>query len=80
MQFGFLAQQWEIPAEALKFHAVYNEIAKTETSYFGMRYIIEGHIPSPDKRNPCVRSVWFIEKEANIPYFVTAYPLKGKSK
>jgi hypothetical protein len=80
MQFGFSVQQWEILAEALKYHAVSNKIAKTEISYFGIRYIIEGHISSPDKRNPCVRSVWFVENGADIPYFVTAYPLKGKSK
>jgi hypothetical protein len=78
MRFGFSSEQWEILAESLKCHAVYNEIAKTETSYFGTRYVIEGVIFSPDRRNPSVRSVWFIESGSDIPFFVTAYPLKGK--
>jgi hypothetical protein len=80
MRFGFSAEQWEFLAEALKCHAIYNEVAKTEISYFGTRYIIEGTMPSPDRRNPCVRSVWFVESGSDIPSFVTAYPLKGKSK
>ncbi len=80
IQFGFLTEQWEILAAALKHHASHNEIAKTEISYFGMRYVIEGRLLSPDGRNPAIRSVWFIENGNAIPYFVTAYPLKGKAK
>ncbi len=80
MRFGFSAEQWEIFAEALKRHAADNEIAKTEASYFGTRYVIEGILFSSDGRNPSVRSVRFVENESDIPFFVTAYPLKGKVK
>ncbi|MBF0101254.1 MAG: hypothetical protein HQK77_10140 [Desulfobacterales bacterium] len=78
MRFGFSAEQWETLTRALKFHAGYNEITKTEISYFGTRYIIEGAICSPDRRNPSIRSVWFVENGSDIPCFVTAYPVKGK--
>ena len=72
-----LEYSWE-HLESISFTSDTNEIAKTETSYFGTKYVIEGVIFSPDRRNPSVRSVWFIESGSDIPFFVTAYPLKGK--
>jgi|SaaInl8_200m_RNA_FD_contig_21_1818565_length_538_multi_4_in_0_out_0_1 hypothetical protein len=80
MQFGFSSKHWQIFAEALKYHAQLNELTRTEISYFGIRYVIEGILLSPDRRNPEIRSVWFIKTGADIPSFVTAYPLKGKAK
>jgi len=56
-RFGFAVENWEVFAEALKFHATEYEVSKMEVSPFGMRYIIEGEIETPDKRNPKVRVV-----------------------
>jgi hypothetical protein len=77
MRFGFLAEHWEILADALKSHAAEHEIKKEEASAFGMRYIIEGELNAPDGRKPMVRVVWFIEKETKLPRLATAYPLRG---
>ena len=41
---------------------------------FGMRYVIDDKINTPNQRNPFIRTVWFIEHEQTIPIFVTAYP------
>ncbi|HEX8734437.1 MAG TPA: hypothetical protein VF721_03890 [Pyrinomonadaceae bacterium] len=79
-RFGFTVEHWEVLADALKFHAAEHEVIKTETSPFGMRYIIEGELSTPDRRNPSVRSVWFIENDSDAPHLATAYPLKGKSR
>ena len=79
-RFGFTAEHWEVLADALKLHATEHEVIKTETSPFGMRYIIEGELSAPDGRQPSVRVVWFIENESNVPQLATAYPLKGKSR
>ena len=38
-QFGFSAQAWEVMAQALLRHAADHEVAKTEDSPFGMRYV-----------------------------------------
>ena len=80
MRFGFSLEQWEFLAQALKYHATYNEITGTEVSYFGIKYVIEGVLLSPDGRNPEIRSVWFVKNETGEFSFVTAYPLKGKAK
>lgn len=80
IRFGFSLEQWKLLAQALKYHAIHNEISKIEISYFGIRYVIVGTLLSPDRRNPEIRSVWFVKNGAEIPSFVTAYPLKGKVK
>ena len=77
-RFGFTSGNWEVLADALKRHAVNNEVGKIESSPFGIRYIIEGEIETPDKRNPQLRVVWFIEAETDPPRLATAYPLKEK--
>ena len=78
MRVGFSLSNWQKLSRALVKHAEEHEVAGVEPSPFGLRYIIEGNIASPDMRNPRIRSVWFIETESVIPYFVTAYPLEGK--
>lgn len=75
MRFGFSATAWRILADALLRHAAENEVAKTEESPFGTRYIIQGIIHAPDGRTPEIRSVWFIETSEDFARFVTAYPM-----
>jgi len=76
MRYGFSPDHWEVLVEALHRHAAENEIAKTESTPFGTRYIVEGSLQAPDGRRPYLRAVWFIERIQNMPRFVTAYPLK----
>jgi hypothetical protein len=80
-RFGFTAESWEVLAEALKLHAAEHDVNKIEASPFGMRYIIEGELSTPDGRRPSVRVVWFIENKSDVPRPATAYPLpKGKRR
>lgn len=76
LRFGFTEDAWEIMATASINHAANHELAKIEESPFGMRYVIEGELITPDGRNPEVRSVWFMTTGDNIPKLVSAYPLK----
>lgn len=78
LRFGFTLDDWEVMAAALLRHAHEHEIAKTETTDEGERYVIEGVIHTPDERNPFVRSVWFIEQDKTFPQFVTCYPIRKK--
>lgn len=78
LSFDFSIEFWEILAEALLRHAADHEVAKIEISPFGTRYVIEGIISAPDGRTPLIRSVWFIETTEDTPWFVTAYPLRGR--
>ena len=53
-----------------------HDIAKQEDSPFGTRYVLEGTMVTADDRDALVRTVWFIDTGADIPRFVTAYPLQ----
>jgi hypothetical protein len=77
IRFGFSVAQWEVLASALIDHATRNEVVKTEVTKYGTRYVVEGPVKSPDKRNPDVRSVWFIRNDEKFPRLVTAYRLRG---
>jgi hypothetical protein len=76
LQFGFRLDAPEILADALLNHAHMYDVFKEEPSPFGIRYVIEGPIDTPDGRKLELRSVWFIETGDSEPRFVTAYPLK----
>lgn len=76
LAFGFTIESWEIMAQALKQHAADHALAKTEARPpFGIHYVIEGTINTPDDRNPAVRVIWIIDDGDDTPRLVTAYPL-----
>jgi hypothetical protein len=75
--FGFTGDTWATLRAALLKHAAEKEVAKAESTPFGMRYVVEGTIETPSGRTPRIRSVWFLENEQDAPRFVTAYPLEG---
>jgi hypothetical protein len=75
--YGFHLGDWQGLADALLEHARSHDVVKEESSPFGMRYVVEGKITSPDGRQPMLRSVWFIDADGEAPRFVTAYPLPG---
>lgn len=39
----------------------------------GVKYVVEGALPSPDGRNPRVRSVWMIDGGRSYPRLISAY-------
>ncbi|MBZ0305136.1 MAG: hypothetical protein K8I82_03620, partial [Anaerolineae bacterium] len=65
--FGFVLEGWEVLAQALLQHAANYEVTKMVESEYGMRYVIEGRLQTPDGRNPDIRSVWFIDMDDIIP-------------
>ncbi len=76
LAFGFTIEAWEAMAEALKLHASTHEVARIEERLpFGVHYVIEGSLITPDGRNPDVRVVWIIDDGDDTPRLVSAYPL-----
>ncbi len=73
-RFGFTPDSWQTLAAALLRHAAAHDVTKIEASPYGIRYIIEGSLETPDGRAPLVRVVWFIDTDEEIPRLVTAYP------
>ena len=76
LAFGFTIDQWEVMAQALKQHASKYEVASLEARPpFGIHYVIEGVLVTPDGRNPAVRVVWIIDEGDDQPRLISAYPL-----
>lgn len=59
--FGFRLAQWQVLRDALLRHVVMHEYVKEILLDDGVKYVVEGALPSPDGRNPQVRSVWMID-------------------
>jgi hypothetical protein len=78
LSFGFTIQNWTMLVDALRHHAANNPIKQKVESTHGVKYVIEGGIPTPDGRNPSIRSVWIQEVGQSIPRLVTAYPSGGR--
>jgi hypothetical protein len=76
--FGFQRARWAELRDALRKHASDHDVATTEPSPFGQRYVVDGIMQMPDGRTPLVRSVWFVRSGESVTCFVTAYPLKKK--
>ena len=75
---GFSAEKWTVLASALRQYVADNEVFKVEKSPFGTRYVVEGPMMTPNKKEPLLRSVWFVEEEGEVPRFVTSYPLRRR--
>lgn len=76
---GFSLADWEALAAALRAHALAHRVISAVERPFGVRYVVEGGLTSPDGRAPGVRTVWFIRPERDVPELVTAYPMKQRS-
>jgi hypothetical protein len=74
--FGFTLLSWRQLETALLQQASQYEVAQVEATSFGVSYAIDGPLPTPDGRDPQVRTVWFMETGQTAPYFITAHPLK----
>jgi len=77
-QHGFSAERWDEFESALHKHLELNDVAVIEETKFGVRYVVEGYIDTPEHKRVLIRSVWFIEAEESSPHLVTAYPLRGE--
>ena len=76
MNFGFSFEKYYLLQNSLQEHCRINDFKEKTEINFGIKYIIEGIIETPDKRNPLIRSVWIIENNTKKPILITAYPLK----
>lgn len=74
-RFGFMADEWQVLADALIDHAQSNPVSSTSESKYGTKYCIDGPIHCLDGRSPSIRAVWIIDAGADAPRLVTAHPL-----
>jgi hypothetical protein len=76
LRFGFTRERWQIFADALRAHALVNEVIDIEETPNGMKYVVDGILETPDGRNPRAWTVWMLSGDSNTPRFVTAYPAR----
>jgi hypothetical protein len=58
---------------ALRQHPVLNPYYSVVHTSHGTKYIVRCSLPTPNRRNPCVRTVWIIDAGRTVPRFVTGY-------
>ena len=76
LRFGFTVAEWRQLAEALLRHARESEVAATEQTAHGARYVVDGPLTAPDGSLLNIRSAWYIHLHGDGgPRFVTAHPL-----
>jgi hypothetical protein len=76
LSFGFDRQKWEVFAVALQQHALENDvISVVERAGYGVNYVVEGRLHTPDRRDPFVRVIWTIDSGDETPRLVSAYPM-----
>ncbi|NBV14538.1 MAG: hypothetical protein EBS07_10790 [Sphingobacteriia bacterium] len=56
-------------------HSFEREIEKEVATEYGIKYELKCEIKTPDKRNPCIVTVWIVETGKQVPKLVTAYPV-----
>lgn len=76
LHFGFRLEAWEMPRTVLLDYARFNAVTRQEATPFGMTYVIDGPLSTPDSRAPAVRVVWFVDAGSECPRFVTACPVE----
>ena len=72
---GFSPNSWEAFQNALVKQGTTNAVVKVVDNELGKRYTVECTCPTPDERNPCIRSVWEVKIENPAPRLITAHPL-----
>ena len=75
LRFGFTVELWQQFGWALRRHAMDNEVALSEETKYGMRFVVDGPLVAATGDVLNVRASWFINPGADVPRFVTAHPL-----
>lgn len=74
--FGFVPEQWEVLAAALKAHASSNPVKAHYSTRHGERFEVEGLLECPDGRTCNVRTAWHRSPGQRKARLITAHPLK----
>ena len=75
---GFRPRAWMMLANALRAHAADYDVTAVEDVDYGVDYVVEGPLATPNGKAPWVRVVWAILEGQDTPRLVTAYPCKRR--
>ena len=71
-QYGFARNQRQVLADAPYRHPALNPVVRVAASPHEVKHVVECSLGKPDRRNPCLRSVWIIEDGQDRPRLITA--------
>jgi hypothetical protein len=71
---GYTEVNIDLLGDALLAIARHQEVKEESVSSYGIKYIVEGEINSPNGTTLRIRTVWIVEPHDEWPRFVTAYP------
>lgn len=71
---GFNEMNVNLLKEGLTAIAHSGDVKEAMSSPHGVKYIIDGLLPTPDGGSIKMRTIWIIDKGHERPRFVTAYP------
>jgi hypothetical protein len=70
---GFTSEAWVVLQRSLVMHGRGNFVSKSVETTWGTRYTGTCNCPTPDGRDPSIRTVW--QMEGDIPRLLTAIPM-----
>jgi filamentous hemagglutinin len=73
-RFGFSLNAHVVLLEALLAHPDSNQVIAVQENDFGTKSVVQCTLRTPDGRDPCIFSVWFLDRGSKIQRLVTAYP------
>lgn len=74
--FGFHPSEWEVLARARQDLALENRGEGTTVTPFGTKYTVVGTVQTPRGDEFSLRTVWIVERQAERPRLITAYPIE----
>lgn len=75
-RFGFSLDRHVELLEGLLAHPQANAVVDVAATAYGIKSVVQCSLDTPDGRNPCIRSVWFLETGSKLQRLVTAYPFQ----
>jgi hypothetical protein len=76
---GFSRENPEELEDALREHLQLRQSEQRIVGNFGIKWIVKGPIPCPDRRSPVIQSVWIQDFDGKAFRLVTAYPSDPKT-
>jgi hypothetical protein len=71
---GFNEANADLLGQGLLRIARRDEVVASESSLYGVKYVVDGTLATPSGRHVRLRTVWIVEPGLDRPRFVTAYP------
>ena len=72
---GFRIERWQVLEAALLDHGRTGTAVDQMPAPFGLHYVVEGPLGTPDGRSSLIRTVWIVERGQTAPRLITAYPV-----